>query len=247
MKSQQNQFYTSISKYYSEIFPFNPGQLSFIKNRVGELAGKNILDIGCATGELAFHLARTKAKVTGIDLNEDLLKQARENKAHPNNSFQVGNMLNLKTDFEPGQFDVVLCFGNTLVHLESRKQILQMFQGVDSVLKPGGLFFIQILNYDYIVDEQIFELPVIETDNIRFVRKYLFGENKDQVIFHTDLQLKKENQLISNATKLLSLKSKDLKELLIQENFRDIEFFSSFKMEPFGGKHLPLIVSCQKD
>jgi len=245
-ENNQNKFYTSISKYYSEIFPYNPAQLSFVKNRVGELAGKQILDIGCATGELAFQLTEAGAKVTGIDLNEDLLKQARENKAHPNSTFQVGNMLNLKTDFEPGQFDVVLCFGNTLVHLENEEQIQQMFQGVDLVLKPGGLFLIQILNYDYIVDEQISELPVIETNNIKFVRKYLFGENRDQVIFHTDLQLKKENKLISNETKLLSLKSKDLKELLIHENFRDIEFFSTFKMEPFGGKHLPLVISCRR-
>ena len=54
MHDSQNIFYTSISKYYSEIFPFNPMQLKFVKNKLGELQGKHILDIGCATGELAF-------------------------------------------------------------------------------------------------------------------------------------------------------------------------------------------------
>ena len=71
MNTQQNKFYTSISKYYSEIFPYQPMQLQFVKNRVGDLKGKNILDIGCATGELAFRLAGEGAKVIGIDLNED--------------------------------------------------------------------------------------------------------------------------------------------------------------------------------
>ena len=69
MKDSQNEFYTSISKYYSEIFPYQPVQLQFVKSRVGDLHGKNILDIGCATGELAFQLANAGATVTGIDLN----------------------------------------------------------------------------------------------------------------------------------------------------------------------------------
>jgi glycine/sarcosine N-methyltransferase len=47
-----------------------------VKSRAGELAGKQILDIGCATGELSFQLAEAGAKVTGIDLNEDLLGKA---------------------------------------------------------------------------------------------------------------------------------------------------------------------------
>ena len=76
MNNEQNQFYTSISNYYSEIFPYQPLQLQFVKNRVGELAGKHILDIGCATGELAYQLVGTGVQVTGIDLNEDLLNQA---------------------------------------------------------------------------------------------------------------------------------------------------------------------------
>lgn len=245
MNLQQNKFYTSISSYYSEIFPFNPAQLSFVKSRAGGLDGKQILDIGCATGELALWLARSDAKVTGIDLNEDLLKQAKKNKAHANCTFQVGNMLNLKNDFKPDQFDVVLCFGNTLVHLENKEQIRLMLQGINAVLKPGGLFLLQILNYDYILDENISELPTIESDNIKFVRKYEFEKASDQIVFQTDLHLKKEDQMISNETQLLPLKSQELKDLLILENFIEIEFFSNFKMEPFGGKHLPLVISCK--
>lgn len=256
----QNKFYSSISKYYAEIFPLNPVQLNFVKRRAGELAEKQILDIGCATGDLAFELSQSGVKVTGIDLNEDLLNQAtgrgrfrsaqfnqRETEfASPNPDFQVGNMLDLKTDFEPGQFDVVLCFGNTLVHLEHQKQVQQMLEGVYLVLKPGGYFLLQILNYDYILEQQVSELPIIETENIKFIRKYRFGEDSNQIIFQTDLHIKGENQVISNETQLLPLKSAGLKKLLIHANFNSIELFSNFKMEPFGGKHLPLVLSCRK-
>lgn len=244
MNNKQNNFYTSISKYYSEIFPYNPAQLQFVKNRVGDLAGKAILDIGCATGELAFKLAEAGAKVVGIDLNEDLLQQAKSSKTHHNCTFQSGNMLNLAIDFLPAQFDAVLCFGNTLVHLENHMQVKQMFDGVFSVLKPGGSFLLQILNYDYILEEQVSELPLIETESIKFVRKYIFKRKSQHIGFQTELILKDENEIILNETKLLALKSLEFIELLKTTGFKGIEIFSGFNQAQFGGKHIPLVVNC---
>jgi len=246
MKNEQNRFYTSISKYYSEIFPYQPVQLQFVKNRAGGLNDKQILDIGCATGDLAFQLVKEGANVIGIDLNEDLLSQANSTKINPKLHFQAGNMLELETDFQPAQFDVALCFGNTLVHLETKELIRKMLAGVFTVLKPGGHFLMQILNYDYILGEQVSELPEIETENIKFIRKYKFEEKSPSIRFQTDLVLKHERETISNETSLLALKSVELIELLQKAGFREIEIFSNFKREPFGGKHLPLVVNCKK-
>jgi 2-polyprenyl-3-methyl-5-hydroxy-6-metoxy-1,4-benzoquinol methylase len=246
MNNKQNHFYTTISKYYSEIFPYQPAQLQFVKNRAGELTGIHVLDIGCATGELAFQLANSGTIVTGIDLNEDLLNRAKSNKIHPNLHFQTGNMLELANDFKPSQFDVVLCFGNTLVHLQTPDLIQQLLKGVFTLLKPGGQFLLQILNYDYIIGEQVSELPTIETENIRFDRKYSFEENNPLIRFQTGLTLKKENKTISNETQLFAIKSTELIELLQNTGFIGIELFSNFKLETFGRSHLPLVVSCKK-
>lgn len=258
MNNEQNQFYTSISKYYAEIFPYQPMQLQFVKNRVGKLCGKEILDIGCATGELAFQLAKEGAKVIGIDLNEDLLNRAngysgfrsadsdkRESEFAPPN-FQVGNMLELGSDFHERQFDVVLCFGNTIVHLPSIGLMQQTLKGVFSVLKPGGRFLMQILNYDYILSEPVTELPIIETLNIRFIRKYAISENNPLIRFQTQLEIKKEDRIVSNETTLFALKSADLIAILKNTGFREIEPFSNFKQKPFGGLHLPLVLSALK-
>lgn len=246
MPDKQNQFYTSISKYYSEIFPYKAMQLAFVKNKLGELKGKQILDIGCATGELAFQLANNEAIVIGIDLNDDLLEQAKSNKIHHALTFQQGNMLYLETDFGAAQFDSVLCFGNTLVHLDSKESVAKMMDATFAVLKPGGHFLLQILNYDYIIEEQVSELPLIETENIKFIRKYKFPKNSPSILFQTSLEIKKEQTTVSNETSLLALKSEDLKLLLKNAGFKDIQFFANFKQAAFGGKHLPLVVSCQK-
>ncbi|QIA08030.1 class I SAM-dependent methyltransferase [Draconibacterium halophilum] len=247
MADTQNTFYTSISNYYSEIFPFNPMQLKFVKNKLGDLYEKHILDIGCATGELAAQLAAGGADVTGIDLNEDLLQQAINNKKHDKLTFQQGNMLELKQDFNPQQFDAVLCFGNTLVHLNSEALVLQMLADAKTVLKPGGQLLIQLLNYDYICSEPIEVLPVIDTQNIKFTRRYHFSDNSDLIGFQTDLEIKAKNRIISNETPLLAIKSAELKKLLEEAGFRNIQLYANFKQETFGGKHLPLVVSCEKE
>lgn len=239
--NSQNKFYSSISKYYPEIFPYNPAQLQFASKSSGGLKGKKVLDIGCATGELAFQMAGGGALVTGIDLNEDLLDKAKTSKTHSNLNFQKGDMLQLKNDFRPGEFDVVLCFGNTLVHLPSQELISEMLRGVHSVLKPGGLFLLQILNYDYILSEPVTELPLIETENIKFVRQYGFEERSPLISFKTELHLKKEGEVIFNETPLLALKSSELRELLDNAGFGSVELFANFKEGPFGGKHIPLV------
>ena len=248
MKDSQNEFYSSISKYYAEIFPYQPVQLQFVKNRAGELIGKHVLDIGCATGELVIQLAKNGAIVTGIDLNEDLLEQAKTKIGleSSNSKFRKGNMLELKAGFQSGQFDAVLCFGNTLVHLQSPALVQQMLDGVFAVLKPGGHFLLQILDYDFILSEPVTELPVIDTENIRFTRKYRFPESGSLISFQTELLIKSENKNIHNETPLLAIRSRQLTELLQNAGFSEIELFSNFKLEPFGGKHLPLVVSCRK-
>ncbi|MDY0076467.1 MAG: class I SAM-dependent methyltransferase [Bacteroidales bacterium] len=247
MNNEQNKFYTSISNYYSEIFPYNPKQLQFVKSRVGDLGAKQLLDIGCASGELAFQLTAEDAHVIGIDLNADLLDQAiRKRGAASTPVFQLGNMLELENDFKAEQFDTVLCFGNTLVHLESKALVAQMLKGVLQVLMPGGKFLLQILNYDYILGEQLSELPLIETDNIRFLRQYRFDKNSPKIRFYTELYLKKENQTVVNETSLLALKSEELLDLLRDAGFQHIELFSNFKQDAFGGKHIPLVLSAEK-
>ena len=246
MNNEQNKFYTSISKYYSEIFPYNPMQLQFVKNSIGDLSEKQILDIGCATGELAFNLVKEGAKVTGIDLNEDLLNQAKTMKKNSNLQFQKGNMLELENEFHEKQFDTVLCFGNTLVHLLTTNLIQQMLNGVNTILKPGGMFLMQILNYNYILNEHISELPIIETENIKFVRNYEFSVSSPIIQFKTDLQLKKEKRVVSNETSLLALKSTELINLLENSGFKNIDKYSNFKKKTFGGSHLPLVITCCK-
>ncbi len=246
MNDSQNKFYTSISKYYSEIFPYSPMQLKFIKTIVGDLNHKSILDIGCATGELSSRIVNENNNVVGIDLNSDLIKQAKENKIHSNLKFAVGNMLNLKNDYSKQSFDSVMCFGNTIVHLQSEELILDVLKSINHILKSKGKFMLQILNYDYIIEQNITSLNVLNRDNVKFIRNYDYDKNSNLIDFKTKLLIKSENKIVSNSTKLLALGKESLNQLLVKSGFENIKFYSSFDGSDYNGNHMALILSCSK-
>ena len=242
----QDRFYSSIAEYYSEIFPLNQAQTGFIERELGNPEGKAILDVGCATGELAVQLGRLGARVTAIDLNKSLLAKAKADNPHENVFYQWANMLHIARLFGRAKFDSVICFGNTLVHLMNPMQMRDFFSGVLTVLKPGGIFCLQVLNYDYIFRDKPTTLPLIETDNIRFDRSYIYEEGTREILFNTRLTVKNTGEVIENQTELLGIGSNDLTLLMDVAGLKEIKLYGGFNSSPFGGDHLPLVVSCRK-
>ena len=132
-------FYQRISEQYDNIFPLNRMQIAFVKGAAIRPEEMSVLDVGCGTGELARALSEHFARVAGIDLDADMLEAARDSSAGIGNlSFAQMDMLDIDSEFEEASFDIVNCFGNTLVHLDSPESILRFLKGVKYVLKPDG-------------------------------------------------------------------------------------------------------------
>jgi SAM-dependent methyltransferase len=100
----------------------------------GVKAGMRVLDVACGTGVVAVTAARHGARVTGLDLTPELLKEARANAriAGVDVEWHEGDVEQLP--FEAETFDVVLSqFGHMFAprpDLATREML--------RVLKPGG-------------------------------------------------------------------------------------------------------------
>jgi len=55
---------------FKPLHDINPLRLDYIDKRVGGLADKSVLDVGCGGGILSESMAQRGAKVTGIDMGE---------------------------------------------------------------------------------------------------------------------------------------------------------------------------------
>jgi len=228
-------FYQSIRKYYDNIFPLNQKQVEFTKSFF-EDKNSRLIEIGCANGKLTNALS--EYNITGIDLEEEFINDALTN--YPNVDFQALNMLNLNEITD--EFDGIICFGNTLVHLEVA-EIEEFIEKAYKQLKTDGTLLIQILNYDYVVNEQLESLPLIDNDVITFVREYQYQE---RIKFKTTLTVKNSNSVINNVIDLSPVRKADLEKILKTKGFTEIEFYSSFDKTPYQYEKLPLIISAKK-
>jgi len=240
-------FYTSIAKYYQHIFPFNPAQIDFLRH-VLPYNGARILDVGCATGDLSFALTHFGFPTWAFDFDAQMIEIA-QNIKQDDAMFPVFEQLDMRLidqHYSESYFDSVICFGNTLVHLLCDEDIRQFIQAAYRVLSPEGKLTIQILNYQYIFDDQIKSLPIIENEEIRFERNYEFNQTSDLIDFKTKLKVKANGQKIENSVKLYGIRKDRLHEFLEKAGFSSIEFFGSFNRESLTENSLPLILTCQK-
>ncbi|MEQ9639064.1 MAG: methyltransferase domain-containing protein [Alphaproteobacteria bacterium] len=118
------------ARYDSLVGPATNQGIGPIFDRIGDLAGKRLLDIACGTGDLAGAAAARGAQVDAIDFAAPMIEAARTKIA--NASFQVADCLDLP--YADETFDAVTCcFG--LLHVADNAAAMAQ---AARVLKPGG-------------------------------------------------------------------------------------------------------------
>jgi demethylmenaquinone methyltransferase/2-methoxy-6-polyprenyl-1,4-benzoquinol methylase len=108
------------------------------KNRLVALSGagpgKRALDLACGTGDIAFQVAASGARTTGLDVTTRMLQLARAKAPAGPASFVAGDMMALP--FPEHSFDLVTSgYG-----LRNVPAIEPALAEISRVLKPGGLF-----------------------------------------------------------------------------------------------------------
>ncbi len=103
--------------------------------------GMKILDVGCGAGKQCFSYHKTlngNAKITGGDVSEELLNQAREQNSARNTGINFMELnFNKKFEFPDKTFDFVSCCFAIYYALDVPFTIGEMHR----VLRPGGRLF----------------------------------------------------------------------------------------------------------
>ena len=110
-------------------------------SQVSRFNAKNVLEIGCGTGEAAAYIAaNTTAEVIGVDISDSFLAHARKTHRAPNLRFEKLDLLG-ENPHVLGKFDMI--YGNGILHhlvvrLDSVLRILRAMTG-----NGGGMAFIE--------------------------------------------------------------------------------------------------------
>jgi hypothetical protein len=150
-------------------------------------------------------------------------------------------MRDLSGRFPPSSLDAILCLGNTLVHLEERSDVLSFCRTSKDLIKRGGRFLLQILNYDHILARRLPELPTIENDRVRFERIYRYHDD-GPILFRTVLTVRATGSVVENEVFLYPLRKGEIGAMLSEAGFAEIRFYGDFRKAPLMPESLPLIV-----
>lgn len=136
MKKTFAEIYDSMMEYvdYDEWSRLIDKKISpFIKD-------KNILEIGCGTGEIAVRMQKKGYKVEAIDNSIEMLKLAKEK--YKNIEFIKKDMRNLEYE---EKFDAVISVFDTLNYLNSYDDLIFSLEGIKKSLKSKGVFLFDII------------------------------------------------------------------------------------------------------
>lgn len=109
--------------------------------------GAHILDLCCGMGRHSLALADFGYQVTGVDLSEVLLQEARDADINAKVTWIHGDMRHVPTD---QQFDAIVNLFTSFGYFDQDEENQLVIDEMARLLKPGGKYIIDYLNPEYV-------------------------------------------------------------------------------------------------
>lgn len=213
-------------------------QVNFLKQAVKEYSHNNlieILDAGCGPGGLSLAMASEGFKVTGIDLSEAMINEAKNQKPGSTNPcFKVGNIL--QSNYS-NHFDVIICRGvlNDITKEEDRRKIFSLFY---TALKKNGVFIADVREWEATLKRKtldpIYEKTLNTKEGTLTFRSETWANISEKKIDISEWHQLRDNGNIIFSHYFFTMKCWTLPEIIrysIDQNFSIENIFSDYNIK----------------
>lgn len=150
---------------------FTRGEAELESLQIAPRGGAIAVDLGAGFGMHAIPLARRGFDVVAVDSSAELLRELRGYAgALPIRTVEA-DLLEFP-EHAPGPVEAILCMGDTLAHLASRRAIASLFARVAAALASGGLFVLTFRDYSAPLGQERRFIPV-RSDGDRILTCFL--------------------------------------------------------------------------
>ena len=128
----------------------NPGRFRYLDQVVAtrrmDYRRCRVLDIGCGGGFICEEFAKRNANVTGIDPSPSTIAEATRHAKKMGFEIEYQAGTGEQLPFEDNSFDLISCC-DVLEHVQDLEKVMQE---TARVLKPGGLYFYDTINRNFL-------------------------------------------------------------------------------------------------
>lgn len=151
--------YNELSKYYMEAIA-NDTDLesefisSVFKKNIGKESG-TLLDCCCGVGRHDYILGNKGYKVTGIDISESQIANAKKIHSNPNTRYKVMDVRNINN--LKNKFDMAICMWTTYNYLSLDKDFISFIKGVYNHQDKGSILLLDSKNIPKLKKRRVYK------------------------------------------------------------------------------------------
>ncbi|MGA3165582.1 MAG: class I SAM-dependent methyltransferase [Terriglobia bacterium] len=239
---------TNLAPYYDAVINWKKrlAREMPVLEELARAAGSRILVPACGTGGHVAALAQRGFEVLGFDADASTVEFAsrRINSAAGGISAARGKAEVRQLTMENAadlhaEFDAAFCLGNALPGLSAEGQLLAALRGVASILRQGGIFLTQNLNYDLRWQQRTSQFPLLtgETPREEILLVKFADYQADHINFHA-LFLAREKpagkwQAHARTSRQIPLFQKLLSDFAAQAGLGEFSSWGDYVRSPF--------------
>ena len=189
---------------------------------------KEILEIGCGTGEITKRLAERNYKITAIDSSENMLVKAYEKlRKIPNIRVMKGDGTDFEIDYE---FDGIVSTCDVVNYMLEDSELENFIKNSYKLLKKDGCFVFDFSSYykfKNVLDNNTF---VNEEEGIFYIWENAFDEKSciSEMILNFFINKNNNYKRIIEIQHQRAYRIKEVKKVLEKNGFKDIKIYDDY-------------------
>ena len=225
--------------YYKLYFKRDEAEAAaFIDKLIDHLqsvCGCQMLDVACGKGRHSIQLASKGFNVTGIDLSEDSIREAKEHESE-NLQFFLHDM---RLPFWINYFDYAFNFFTSFGYFKTRREHDNTIRTVAQSLKQNGIFVLDYLNVHYAEDHLVHKADKQVDDVNYFITKWY-----DETHFYKKIVVEDDelDEPLEYTEKVAKFSLGDFTEMFAYQGMQIQEVFGDYSFNSYDVKRSPRMV-----
>lgn len=198
-----------------------------------------MLDVACGKGRHSFQLASKGFDVTGIDLSEDSIREAKENESENLHFF----LHDMRLPFWINYFDYAFNFFTSFGYFKTRREHDNSIRTIAQSIKHGGTFVLDYLNVHYAEDHLVHKADKEVDDVNYFITKWYDETHFFKKIVVEDEEL---DEPIEYTEKVAKFSLGDFTDMFSYQGLQIQEVFGDYLFNNYDVKKSPRMIMIAK-